>query len=74
MKTAEIMKHIDKLERELAQLPNGSMTVKKIKDREYYYHRVSENGKRRESYVDFDKVEELRTQIEKRKVLEKVTE
>lgn len=71
MEQAELLKRIDELEREIALLPGGSMTVKKIKDKEYYYHRISENGKRREIYVDFDKEEELRAQIEKRKALEK---
>ena len=71
MEQAELLKRIDELEREIALLPGGSMTVKKIKDKEYYYHRISENGKRREIYVDFDKAEELRSQIEKRKALEK---
>lgn len=71
MEHTELLKRIDELEREIALLPGGSMTVKKIKDKEYYYHRISENGKRRETYVDFDQVEELRAQIEKRKALEK---
>ena len=71
MEQAELLKRIDELEREIALLPGGSMTVKKIKDKEYYYHRISENGKRRETYVDFDKAKELRAQIEKRKALEK---
>lgn len=71
MEQAELLKRIDELEREIALLPGGSMTVKKIKDKEYYYHRINENGKRRETYVDFDQVEELRSQIEKRKALEK---
>ena len=71
MEQAELLKRIDELEREIALLPGGSMTVKKIKDKEYYYHRISENGKRRETYVDFDQVDELRSQIEKRKALEK---
>ena len=71
MEHTELLKYIDELEREIALLPGGSMTVKKIKDKEYYYHRISENGKRREIYVDFDKAEELRAQIEKRKALEK---
>ena len=71
MEHTELLKRIDELEREIALLPGGSMTVKKIKDKEYYYHRISENGKRRETYVDFDQVDELRSQIEKRKAFEK---
>ena len=71
MEHAELLKRTDELEREIALLPRGSVAVKRIKDKEYYYHRINENGKRRETYVDFDKVDELRAQIEKRKVLEK---
>ena len=62
---------ISELEREIAILPQGSLTAKKIKDREYYYHRFTCNGKRSEIYVDFDDVEELQVQIAKRKELEK---
>ena len=72
MEHIELLKRIDELEREIALLPRGSVAVKRINDKEYYYHRINENGKRRETYVDFDKVDELRAQIEKRKSLEKV--
>ena len=71
MEQAELLKRIDEFEREIALLPSGSIAVKRINDKEYYYHRINENGKRRETYVDFEKVEELRSQIEKRKVLAK---
>ena len=71
MEQTEILKRIEELEREIALLPSGSIAVKRINDKEYYYHRINENGKRRETYVDFDKVDELRSQIEKRKVLAK---
>ena len=71
MEQTELLKRIDELEREIALLPSGSIAVKRINDKEYYYHRINENGKRRETYVDFDKVDELRSQIEKRKVLAK---
>ena len=73
MEQTDILKRIEELEleREIALLPSGSIAVKRINDKEYYYHRINENGKRRETYVDFDKVDELRSQIEKRKVLAK---
>ena len=67
----ELMNKIAELEREIAILPEGSITKKKIKDKEYYYHRVTINGKRIENYLSFDAVPELRIQIEKRKALEK---
>ena len=71
MEHTELLKQIDELEREIALLPRGSVAVKRINDKEYSYHRTNENGKRRETYVDFEKVEELLAQIEKRKALEK---
>ena len=38
MEQNELLKRIDELEREIALFPGGSMTVKKIKDKEYFYH------------------------------------
>lgn len=37
----------------------------------YYYHRITQNGKRIEKYVKADEVDELISNIEKRKKLEK---
>ncbi|MCH5191712.1 MAG: AAA family ATPase [Oscillospiraceae bacterium] len=66
----DIMERINELEREIALLPPGSVSAKKVKGKEYFYHRITQNKKRTETYVDFDHVEELRSQIEKRKELE----
>ena len=66
----EIIERIHELEREIALLPPGSIAAKKVKGKEYYYHRITQNQKRTETYVDFDHVDELRVQIEKRKELE----
>lgn len=66
-----LMNQITELEREIALLPEGSLATKKIKEKEYYYHRITINGKRVENYVDFEAVPELKAQIEKRKTLEK---
>ncbi|MBQ7161158.1 MAG: AAA family ATPase [Clostridia bacterium] len=60
----------EELEREIALLPAGGIATKKIRGKVYYYHRVTINGERKETYIDFDKVDELRAQIEKRKELE----
>lgn len=70
MRQFDILNRIEELEREIAALPPGSITIKKVKGKEYYYHRITKNQKRTEAYVDFDQVEELRAQIEKRKELE----
>ena len=59
------------LERKIASLPAGSITTKKVGSGVYYYHRVTVNGKRKETYIDAEKALELKAQIEKRKALEK---
>lgn len=67
----ELLNQIAELEREIAILPEGSITKKKINGKEYYYHRISQNGKRSEKYIRFEEVSELTARIEKRKTLEK---
>ena len=62
---------IAEIEREIAVLPEGSITKKKIKDKDYYYHRITRGGKRIENYVSFEQVPDLKEKIEKRKALEK---
>lgn len=70
MEQNEIMECISELERKIATLPPGRVSEKKVKNKIYYYHRYSQNGERIENYIDFDKVEELSHQIERRKELE----
>jgi len=69
--TNDIIQRIIDLEREIAILPSGSVSKKTIKDKVYYYHRINRNGKIKETYVSFDDVDELKTQIKKRRELEK---
>ena len=66
----DILARIADLEREIAALPPGSVSAKKVRGKEYYYHRYTFDGKRSENYIDFDAVEELRAQIDRRKALE----
>ena len=61
---------IEELEKEISLLPPGSVAVKRLDGKEYYYHRVSHNGRRTETYIPFEKVDELREQISRRKELE----
>lgn len=70
MDNFDIMNRIDELEREIAALPQGGIAIKKVRGKEYYYHRFTRNHKRNEVYLDFDDVEPLRAKIEKRKALE----
>lgn len=71
MSQEELMNAIAEIEREIAILPEGSITKKKIRDKEYYYHRITRNGKRVEKYIDFKDVSELKDRIDRRKNLEK---
>ena len=71
MSQEELMNAIAEIERDIAILPEGSITKKKIKDKEYYYHRITRNGKRVEKYIDFKDVAELKDRIDRRKKLEK---
>lgn len=66
----ELMSKIAELERAIAILSEGNITKKKIKGKEYFYLRVTQNGKRSEKYISFEEVPELTSQIEKRKDLE----
>lgn len=70
MEQLDLLERISELEREIAALPPGNVSAKKVHGNEYYYHRFTRNGERSEIYIDFDDVEELRFQIEKRKTLE----
>lgn len=71
MEQDELLNQMAELEREIAILPEGSITKKRINGKEYYYHRITRNGKRSEKYISFEEVPELSTQIEKRKALVK---
>lgn len=70
MNQEELFLRIAELEREIAALPEGSITKKDVKGKDYFYHRINQNGKRIEKYVSFEEVAELISQIEKRKELE----
>lgn len=71
MAIENIYNRIAEIERETALLPEGSITKKKINDKEYYYHRINRGGKRTENYVSFERVPDLQEKIEERKALEK---
>ena len=70
MENTDIQERIAWLEQEIAQLPKGSISKKTIGGRDYYYHRLNIDGKRKEEYIQADEVEALRKKIEQRKALE----
>ena len=71
MNHEEIIARIAEIEREIAVLPAGGVSKKNVHGKVYYYHRITQNGKRTEKYVKADDVDELISNIEKRKKLEK---
>ena len=70
MERLDIIERIHELEREIALLPPGGIAAKTVRGREYFYHRVTRNGKRTETYVQPERVDELRERIRRRKELE----
>ena len=66
-----LYEQIARIEREIARLPEGGIAKKTIKGKNYYYHRITRDGKRVENYVSFDNVKALMAGIEERKKLEK---
>lgn len=70
MNSGDILLKIADLEREIAELPIGSITTKTVNGNVYYYHRWNENRKRKEKYIPSDEVPALQAQIARRKELE----
>lgn len=71
MDNEKIIERIAEIEREIAVLPDGGVSKKNVHGKVYYYHRITQNGKRMEKYVKAEDVDELKSNIEKRKKLEK---
>ena len=71
MKQEDLISEISELERNIASLPQGSITKKNIKGKDYFYHRITKNGKRNEIYISFENLSDLQNQIERRKELER---
>ncbi|MGI5857677.1 MAG: AAA family ATPase [Candidatus Merdivicinus sp.] len=71
MELSELQAKIADLEQQIAELPAGSVTKKTINGNMYFYHRWTENKKRREKYIPAEEVDSFWEQIERRKELEK---
>lgn len=69
MDQREIRERIEELKRQIASLPPGSVTKKKVNGKVYFYHRFSVNGKRKEKYIPEAELDNLRKRIDYRKVL-----
>ena len=70
MDLSEMQARAAELEQQISALPAGSVTKKTVNGKEYFYHRRTENKKRREKYIPADELENFRAQIERRKELE----
>lgn len=66
----DIQNRIAELEAQIAALPVGSITKKTVNGKIYFYHRWTEDKKRREKYIPEEDIPVLREQIEERKALE----
>lgn len=71
MEQDNILTRIEELEHQIAELPAGSVTKKTVNGKEYYYHRWTEEKKRREKYIPAEELDSFQQQIEQRKALEK---
>lgn len=71
MEQDKILTRIAELEHQIAELPARSVTKKTVNGKEYYYHRWTEEKKRREKYIPAEELDWFRKQIEQRKTLEK---
>lgn len=70
MGLSEMQAWAAELEQQISALPAGSVTKKTVNGKDYFYHRWTENKKRREKYIPADELENFRAQIERRKELE----
>ena len=70
MDLCEMQTRAAELEQQISVLPAGSITKKSVNGKEYFYHRWTEDKKRREKYISADELENFRAQIERRKALE----
>lgn len=62
---------ISKLKKMIAELPAGSISRKTINGKVYFYHQWQENGKTHGYSVSEEEAAEIKTQIEKRRALQK---
>ena len=70
MELSEIQNCVAELEQQISNLPAGSITNKTVNGKAYFYHRWTEDKKRKEKYIPVDEVENFHIQIEQRKKLD----
>lgn len=67
-----IFDEISRLESKIQNLPQGNISKKNINGKDYYYYRITINGKRKETYISFEEAKELGLKIEERKSYERL--
>lgn len=70
MELSKIQNRVAELEQQISNLPAGSITKKTVNGKEYFYHRWTEDKKRKEKYIPVDELENFHAQIEQRKKLD----
>ena len=60
MERSKIQARAKELEQQISALPAGSVTKKTVNGKDYFYHRWTENKKRREKYIPADELENFR--------------
>jgi len=71
LEPSELQNRLTELKRQIEMLPAGSITKKTVNGKVYFYHRWTEEKKRREKYLPAEEVDSFREKIERRKALEK---
>lgn len=71
MQNQNPLQQIERLKQQIAQLPIGSISKKKINGKIRFYHQWTENGKTKSKYLRDGEMEPLQEQIEKRRELQK---
>ena len=71
MDLSEMQTRVAELEQQISALPAGSITKKTVSGKDYFYHRWTENKKRREKYIPAEEVDSFQKQVARRKALEK---
>ena len=67
----DIERRVEKLEKEIAELPIGYISKKNIRGKIKMYHQWTEQGKKKSKYLDDDTASDMAELIEKRRSLEK---
>ena len=68
----KMQKKIEELEQQIAELPVGYISKKKIHGKERFYHQWTEDGKVRSKYLREGEKEPLEEQVQKRRKLQAV--